>query len=263
MKKKTIILILTFIIIIAIVGTVGVVLFLNNKDDDEVEDKKEKLEWGDVYLEVLNGDGFKDLNDIEIQLCDLDKDETPELIVYGLKDIEQYLANIYKINEDNKVDTIKVDLQEKFDMEYLYNVKEEKYSWYAVTENDEPEGKNVYDLNIESEEYTPTKVDGNYSDDFVQVDENVSPRVPFDKDAEKSEKKDAFNQAKDNFVPTKEMVTEKVEEKVENAKMLVSIEKIDSSKPLVYSGLEIKETKDHFDYRYPVININSRRCKRN
>lgn len=141
MKKKTIILILTFIIIIAIVGTVGVILFFNNQDDDEVEGKKEKLEWGDVYLEVLNDDEFKDLDDIEIQLCDLDKDETPELIVYGLKDIGQYLANIYKINEDNKVDTIKVDLQEKFDMEYLYNVKEEKYSWYAVTENDEPEGK--------------------------------------------------------------------------------------------------------------------------
>lgn len=246
-KKKVVIIISIIIIMLLIIGGIVAFLLLNNNNKEE-----KKLEWGDVYLEVLNDDKFEALDDMEIQLCDLNGDNVPELIVYGLKSLGNYIANIYKINDDNKVDTISVDVGEKFTMQYLYSLDEEKYGWYAVTDT---YTKDIYNLNIDNEEYKPEKVDGDYSSDYVPVDEKVSKKVPLDKEATKSEKREAFNETKENYVPTEEMVTEEIEKKVETAKNSPRYDKVDDDKDLIYSVLEVN------GYSYPAINVNTTEVK--
>ncbi len=251
-KKKIIAIIIILILLLGGAATGTFLWMKNNKEDEE-----KKLEWGDIYLEVLKDDDFEEMDNMQLQLCDLDEDKVPELIVYGFKNMSDYIANIYKINKENEVDTIKVDLDENFDMEYLYNLDEEEYSWYAVTTS--YSDKKVYNLNFDNEKYEPEEVEQNYDTDFVKVDEKVSQKVSLAKDAKNSEKKEAFNKAKENYVPTKDMITDSIKEKVETAKNSPRYKKIDDSKELVYSVLT--KTINGKTFEYPCININSNNIK--
>ena len=110
--------IIAFIIVAILVGAaVGAYFYIQSKEaEEEEEDKKSALEWGDVYLEVLDDTSkFDGMDDLQIQLCDLDKDSIPELIVYGFDKTKKYLFDIYKINDKNEDDKIKVSLDEAFD----------------------------------------------------------------------------------------------------------------------------------------------------
>ena len=253
MKKKKVIIISSIIAVILIaIAVIVAVTMLSNKDE---KDNKESLEWGDVYLEVLNDKKkLEDMDNQKIQLCDLDKDSIPELIIYGIKNAKDYIANIYKINDKNEVDTVKVSLSEEFDLQLLYNIEEDDYTWYAVTASN-TEDKKVYDLNIENKKYEPQLLDLKYETGFVPVEENHSEKVAFNKEASKSEKKEIFNQAKEKYIKTEDMITDEIKEKVEIAKSIKKIEKIDASKEIVYSVNEIQSR--YVKATYPAINIKS------
>ena len=267
-KKGKRVIITLFVIMLLIGAAVGGYFYIKSTQEDDEEEEEAELEWGDVYLEVLDdASKFEDMDDIQIQLCDLDKDNIPELIVYGIDKTKRYLADIYKINDKKKVDTIKVSLEEAFDLRLLFNLDKNDYYWYAKTKNDTTTGNQaiatpvkVYDLNIETKTYKPELLDVNFEENFVEVGGDYSEKIDFDKDAKKSDKKKIFESAKKSYIKTESMITDEVKEQVENAKIIKKIEKIDSSKGIVYSGNEYTYNQSGItqEFKYPVINIKSK-----
>ena len=256
-KKKIIIIIAIIIALLAIAGF-GTWAYLSSRQEQE----EKSLEWGDVYLEILNDtDKLEDMDDQKIQLCDLDKNAIPELVIYGIKDAKEYIANIYKINDKNEADTIKVSQDNEFDLKLIYDANKDDYVWYAISEQTD-NSKKIYNLNIENGTYESEEVTLNLGIDSLEIENNYSKKVDFNKDASKEEKEEILNQAIDAYVPTEEMITEEVKKEVENIKLLKNIKKIDPSKDIVYTVEEYKSTKTGESYKYPAINIDSEEVKK-
>lgn len=267
MNKKAIIIIsIAVTLLVSFSIGIGVFFFIKSKENDK-DDKK--LEWGEVYLEILSDEKkLADIDDTKIQLVDIDKDTIPELVIYGIDSAKQHIANIYKINEKDEVDTVKVSLDDEFELRLLYDIEEDDYVWYAVSKksNNTTTTKNntstneteyeVYDLNIESKKYEPELLDKEYETDFVEVDSQYSKIVEFDKTAKKSEKKEALEEAKENYIENDKMITDEVKSKVKNAKLIKDLKKKDSAKEIVYTARQI-ETENEI-YAYPVINLESK-----
>ena len=194
-------------ILIVVIGVAGVTLFCykDYKKDNKKESKEETLEWGDVYLKILKDEeNFKDLEDVKLQICDIDNNEVPELIVYGEKnsgsDKEKNLAKIYRINDDDKVDTIQFELEEEFGMQYLYNNDSKDANWYVVTDEKEI----VYEIQVEDKNYEIEKSEYDYTEDFVVV--NEAEKIEFDPENDKP--KEVIKEVKEAYVPTKEFASE-------------------------------------------------------
>lgn len=253
-KKKIIIIIAIIIVLLAGIAA-GVWFYLSNKEDNET------LDWGKVYLEVLNDtDKLEDMNNQKIQICDLEKDSIPELTIYGNKDDNEYIANIYKINDNNEVDTIRVSLDNEFDLNLIYDSNKDDYVWYAVSEQEDNTTK-IYNLNFENSQYTPEEVTLNLGVDSIKVDNNYSEKIDFDKNSSEDAKKEILDQAIDKYVPVENMITDEVREKVEDIKLLKNIKKIDPSKDIVYTVEEYKSTTNGDNYKYPAINIDADNVK--
>ena len=253
-KKKIILVIAIIIVLLAGVGA-GVWYYMSANNDSETATEQKKLEWGDVYLEVLNDNSkLDDMDNQKIQLCDLDKDTIPELIIYGIKNAKEYIANIYKLNEKNEVDTIKVSLDNEFDLKLVYDANKDDYVWYAVEKTSDNSSK-YYDLNLDSKEYKPEEVGLTKNTDCIEVNENYSKKVDFNKNASKKDKEKVFEEAKKDYVETDDMITDEVKEKAEAVKMLKNIKKLDNSKEIVYSA--VSKTISGNTYEYPCINIDS------
>lgn len=257
-KKNTkVIIAIVLIIAILLAAGFGVYYYFENQEDINEEDN---LEWGDVYLEILEDEDKKleDLSQRKIQLLDLDKDSIPELIVYGIRNATKYIANIYKINDKKQVDTVQVELDNEFDIKLLYNAEKEDYGWYAVPENstDDQGQKTVYDLNIETKKYEPEKLEVNPDLDIVEVEDNYSKKVDFDQSLSKKEIKETLEEAKKEYVETEDMITDEVEAKVEELKVYKNVKRIDKSKGLVYTAYKFEDQYGD-KYEYPAININS------
>lgn len=253
-KKKIILVIAIIIVLLAGVGA-GVWYYMSANNDSETATEQKKLEWGDVYLEVLNDNSkLDDMDNQKIQLCDLDKDKIPELIIYGIKNAKEYIANIYKLNEKNEVDTIKVSLDNEFDLKLVYDANKDDYVWYAVEKTSDNSSK-YYDLNLDSKEYKPEEVGLTKNTDCIEVDENYSKKVDFNKNASKKDKEKVFEEAQKDYVETDDMITDEVKEKVEAVKILKNIKKLDNSKEIVYSA--VSKTISGNTYEYPCINIDS------
>ena len=253
--KKKIILVIAIIIVLLAGAGAGVWYYMSENNDSETATEQKKLEWGDVYLEVLNDNSkLDDMDNQKIQLCDLDKDKIPELIIYGIKNAKEYIANIYKLNEKNEVDTIKVSLDNDFDLKLVYDANKDDYEWYAVEKTSDNSSK-YYDLNLDSKEYKPEEVGLIKNTDCVEVDENYSKKVDFDKNASKKEKEKVFEEAKKDYVETDDMITDEVKEKAEAVKTLKNVKKLDNSKEIVYSA--VSKTINGNTYEYPCINIDS------
>ena len=253
-KKKIILVIAIIIVLLTGVGA-GVWYYMSENNDSETATEQKKLEWGDVYLEVLNDNSkLDDMDNQKIQLCDLDKDKIPELIIYGIKNAKEYIANIYKLNEKNEVDTIKVSLDNEFDLKLVYDANKDDYVWYAVEKTSDNSSK-YYDLNLDSKEYKPEEVGLTKNTDCIEVDENYSKKVDFNKNASKKDKEKVFEEAQKDYVETDDMITDEVKEKVEAVKILKNIKKLDNSKEIVYSA--VSKTISGNTYEYPCINIDS------
>ena len=221
-KKKssatTVIVVILIIVLLAGAGGGAWYWYSQKEKDDEKQEKTAKsLEWGDVYVEVLKDKDKKleDMDDQQIQLLDIDNDEIPELIIYGIKNTSKYIANIYKINGKDEVDTIKIELDQKFDLKFLYNFAEDTYKWYAVTNSTKATtSPNVYDLNIETKTYKPEKLDVNYETEMMEIKEKYSPKVDFDKDASNKEIQTVFEEAEKGYVPSEDLITKQVKNEV-------------------------------------------------
>ena len=267
-KVKIAIIITLIILLLAGLATAGVIFTM--KYFEEKEDEKQEIEWGDAYLEILNDDEkVEDMDNLQIQLADLDLNNIPELIIYGIKNSKDYIATIYNINDEKKIDTIKVSLDKEFDLKYLYNANNDKYKWYAVektdsSKNDSSNSSNstgasttskIYDIHIDDEKYKPELTELKIGADCIEIEDNYSKKVEFNKNASKDDKKKIFDKAKEGYVPSGDMITEAVKNMVENFKAVKTIKKADQNKELVYTVESFKH--DDLSMKYPAINIDS------
>ena len=253
--KKKIVIIIIIILLLAGAGFGAWWYF----SDTSTNEEEIKLEWGDLYLQVLNDtDKLENMDNQKIQLCDLDKDTIPELIIYGVKNASEYIANIYKINDENKVDTICVSLDNEFDIKLFYDGNKGDYVWYAVSnKNDETK---YYNLNIENGEYKSEEVNLVIGTDSVEIKDNYSQKIDFDKNASEDEKKNVLDQATDKYVPTEDMITDDVKAEVEIIKVLANVKRLDVTKGFVYPKVSKKINGKNF--KFPVINIDSEDVKK-
>lgn len=181
---------LSFLVILLVIIIVAILTLLMYKDYNK-ETKKEVIDWENIYLEILKDEeNFKGLTNIELQICDLDRDEIPEFITYGKKESnDKIIAKVYKINKEEKLDTIQFELDENFTMEFLYNNEERFFAWYIVTEKNK-----LYDIKIEEKNYEIEKSDYDY-EDFARVDEPKKIVV----DLEEDKPREIIKKVKENY----------------------------------------------------------------
>lgn len=182
--KRILHFIIGFIIYLVIVAVLSAIYFLWEKSNkiEEAPAQEENAEsseiaWGDTYIKILEDEeNFKNLEDVEIALCDISQDKTPELIVYGTKKDGKNSASIYNINSKGEVDTVKFELSEEFNTEYLYDSETDEYEWKIVTENEE-----LYDISLDESDYQVESSNEDYSDfEVVETTEKTPYEVGTD-----------------------------------------------------------------------------------
>lgn len=211
--------------------------------------------WQNILESVLEkAENFDGANKVGLNLIDLDNNKVPELLMTMPEKDGNYITKIFSVKDKEYVVNM-VASYEDYLFEYLYNVKEDAYKWYAVTK----ESKKIYEVNIEEKE-TVKETDLNYNSDVVVV-KKAEDKIEYEVDS----KKDIWNTLEKSYTKNDTLVTDEVKENVENTKMLSSIDKIDDSKPLVYTVKSVKSDvyanvtgqTFHNYYEYPAININN------
>lgn len=204
--KRILHFIIGFIIYLVIVAVLSAIYFLWEKSNkiEETTTQEENVEsseiaWGDTYIKILEDeDNFKNLEDVEIALCDISQDETPELIVYGTKEDGKNSANIYNINSKGEVDTVKFELSEEFNTEYLYDSEADEYEWKIVTENEE-----LYDISLDESDYQVESSNDDYNDfEVVETTEKTPYNVGED------DLQEIFDDAEKNYTPSEDLKSE-------------------------------------------------------
>lgn len=240
MKKKKFIIISFIIILLLVISGVVALIYINNKDDEKSSKKSSSLtkdlEWGEVYLKLINDEeSFEDIDDSKLQLADLNNDKIPECVIMGSKSGVGYIAKVYSIGKNKRAEMLKeLNMTDEFKLSYMYDIQEEKYDWYAVSEKDD----SVYTLNLEPEESTVfSKIDK--KENYIEV-ETKNTSVDFDSSLDKKEIEELFNETKENYIDNEEILTEEVKEvvekKIESQKALANIKKINNQKAIVFSG---------------------------
>lgn len=248
MKKKKIIILSALIFIIII--TIIIILFSSNKKNRNEKKPEINIDWEKSYINILTDNkSVENMENIEIQLCDIDKNKIPELIIYGLLPSKEYIVDIYKI--DDKNNNIKTSITSKnlTDILLLYNFNRNDYIWYGVEKNISQ--YNINELNILAGQANCETTLNGYDNKYYEVTENYSGKINFNKENKEEEKIKSLELAKQRYIETDLMITDKVKLDVELAKKINNLNKIDSSKDFIYSVVE------YGDYKYPAININT------
>lgn len=264
MKTSTRFILLIIFVLIVAGGVIAGVMILNNHDNDDETQEERELTWEEEYAKVLEDEeNFKDVKDLKISLNDLNKDETPELIVFCTNAINEFMANIYNV-KDKKVEKTEVKLNENFDFEYMYDQEKESYDWYIVTETK----KDIYEVNLENDNVTESNKLENKGN-LITIGKGT--KTDFDKlTVDETKTKEIIETAKNSFVKNNDLQnTEEAKAKVESAKIIKNVKKIDLSKDLVYSEREYEtdnyanviDKTFHNYYEYPAINIDSEDVK--
>lgn len=204
--KRILHFIVGFIIYLVIVAVISAIYFLweksNKQEETPVQEENAEsgeIAWGDTYIKILEDeDNFKNLEDVEIALCDIAQDDTPELIVYGTKSDGKNSANIYNINSKGEVDTVKFELSEEFNTEYLYDSEADEYEWKIVTENEE-----IYDISLDESDYQVESSNDDYSDfEVVETTEKTPYNVGED------DPQEIFDDAETNYTSSEDLKSE-------------------------------------------------------
>lgn len=238
-KKRNIII----IIVVIIVSLICMLAFY-------LVNKNSKVDWGKEYLNILEDSSKIDnMKNMKVGLIDIDNNKTPELIITGeSKDKKE--IEIYNINKDKKVDITKVKTKEP-SLEYDYNIKTNKYNWYV--NND----KNVYSIDLEN---TKTKKENlNYDEDIIKVASTDDKMVDYSKGLSKDKIEKVLQNAEKKYSTNSKLVSKDIKSKIEDAKALKSVKKVDKEKDLVYTY--VTKTYRNNTYEYPHINIDSTDAK--
>ncbi|MBR0427618.1 MAG: hypothetical protein IJK18_05420 [Clostridia bacterium] len=216
-KKRLIIISICIVLLLIILGIIGFII--KNKQE---KSQPTGTEWGDLYFNKLKDAISKGnlqvakKNNLETTISFIQKEdnETPIMITQYQSEspipdsdntVTMNNSNVYYIDENNEVKQVYWGTSIKTDIEYLYNIKEDKYLWYVkedITDSsptynylsltqymnyqkelnskkDEEERNNLYKefskekIAINKNETTSTTSSNayNYDDIFVKVDD--------------------------------------------------------------------------------------------
>ena len=202
--------------------------------------------WQNILASVLEkAENFDGATKVGLNLIDLDNNKVPELLMTMPEKDGNYITKIFSVKDKEYIVNM-VASYEDYLFEYLYNVKEDS--------------KKVYEINV-GEKETVKETDLNYEKDVVVV-KKAEDRLEYQVD---SKNNDVWNTLEKTYTKNDSLVTDEVKEEVENTKMLSNIDKIDDSKPLVYTVKSVKSDVYanvtgqtlHNYYEYPAININN------
>lgn len=132
MKKKVIIALIILIIIWSI-GLGGYIVYKAYKEQNPFEQ-----EWVKIYYSYLkeNNENLKKEQETlkyyrkneKIQFCKVEEIDKP-VMLYNYEELGQTFTNIFYINEENVVNTLKT-FNKDFKVEYLYSIEEKTYDYY-------------------------------------------------------------------------------------------------------------------------------------
>lgn len=131
---KKLIVFLIILIIIASVGALGYFVYQKNKPIDPFE-----LEWVRIYYDYMrenhenlkvNQNGLKYYRENEkIEFGEIENIKNP-VMLYNYTELGVSLTNIFYISDNNEVKLLK-SFEKDFDVEYLYDIEEQNYEYYA------------------------------------------------------------------------------------------------------------------------------------
>jgi len=128
---------------------IGMLLSLTGCGDEETDSKKQtkkkKLEWGDLYIKVLETELEEVDESVSFGLLDFNNDDIPEMVV---KDIDDNYK-IYSIKNEKAEEVLVADL-EKVTVIYDSEIEE---NYYAYQEN------NSENIGIITDDFTVKKID--------------------------------------------------------------------------------------------------------
>ena len=146
-KKKVLLIIIPIVLVIVIIAAViiGLVLNKNSEEDESVGSK-----WGDTYYAYLK-DAINekdltaaeekygmmlDMKDAKLQFCEVEENQNPTMIMTYKKNESSYI-NVYQLTDEKKVNYIAY--KQPTELEYLYDIAKDEYSWYVHTTENENE----------------------------------------------------------------------------------------------------------------------------
>lgn len=266
MKKK---IILAFVLILVIVLiSVAILIIKNNEDSDYSENGKKNssktdLKIEEIFFNVLkDNELFENITNIKVQVADLNNDKIPELVIYGSKSGTEHIAEVFSIIKSNKKEKLKeINISNEFELSYMYNLKEEKYDWYVVPD----ESSVVYILDFDDESLYLNETE--QISNFIEV-ETPNMAVEFNNLLTEDEIKEFLDEVMENYISNEEIVTEKVEQKIEAQKAIAGLKKINNDKSIVFSADKYIYENKQYDgkietnyYQYPYINIDNKDIK--
>ncbi len=223
------------------------------------ENKTVGAEWGDTYYaylkEAISEDADREdyglqkgMKNIELQFIETEQKNPVMVMTYSKQD-EQYV-NLYKTDESGDVD--KVVYTEPADVEFLYNIENEAYSWYLHTEtfqgdsykslnsvledpdNDEADytikrGEETKQETLSGDTITLSKFD----ETFVEPEVDTGDKVEFSTSLEPKELRENIEKGVEEFKKQEEIVTDEVKSETEE-----KVKKVEETKKSIEQAKE-------------------------
>ncbi len=223
------------------------------------ENKTVGTEWGDTYYtylkEAISEDSDiedyglqKGMKNIELQFIETEQ-KNPVMVMTYDKEDEQYV-NLYKTDESGNVD--KVIYTDPADVEFLYNIENEAYSWYLHTETDEQDSykslnavledpdNNEADYTIKKGEETKQEtVSGDeitlskFDETFVEPEVDTGDKVDFSIALEPKELRENIEKGVEEFKKQDEIITDEVKSETES-----KVEEVEETKKSIEQAKE-------------------------
>lgn len=289
MKTKKWIIIISIILVVIIIAGIVIGICLKNRNKEGNEEVATGSKWGDTYYAYLKEaikeedlteaeekyGMIQDMKDAKLQFCEVEENQDPTMIMTYKKDENSYV-NVYQVTDENKV--IYVAYKQPTEIEYLYNIEKDNYSWYIHTNNTSSDSysslKNIVDnlkknstkseessnVNIAEIEadYTINKdeaeisqeIDGGevitiskFDEIFIKPGIEQNKQIDFNSEMKEKDLKDEITQAVEEYQKETQKVTDEIKEdiakKVEEVK--AKMEKIEKAKEEAKKGLKVGE----------------------
>lgn len=206
------------------------------------ENKTVGTEWGDTYYAYLkeaiseesNKEDYglqKDMKNIELQFIETEE-KNPVMVMTYEKEDNEYV-NLYKTNGSGNVD--KVVYTEPADVEFLYNIENESYSWYLHTETNEQDSYKLLNAVLEDpdnneadytikkgEETTQKTVSGDtitlskFDETFVEPEVDIGEKADFSTALEPKGLRENIEKGVEEFKKQEEIITDEVKSETES-----------------------------------------------
>ncbi|MBP3708199.1 MAG: hypothetical protein J6J36_06285 [Clostridia bacterium] len=257
MKKKVLLITIPIVLVIAIVAAVIIGLVLNK---DSEEDESVGSKWGDTYYAYLK-EAIKekdltvaeekygmmlDMKDAKLQFCEVEENQNPTMIMTYKKNESSYI-NVYQLTDEKKVNYIAY--KQPTELEYLYDISKDEYSWYIhTTENenesysslksisnnlkenstksDSSENVNIaelqadYTIKKEEAEVTTETTDGNtlsykkFDEIFVKPNIEQNKQIDFNVNIKEKDLKQSMKDAVGNYEKDSNKLTDEIKQEV-------------------------------------------------